>query len=156
MASTPPDDEVQKTTAVSYIKAWGESPLPPTLLATLLTALHLSPSPNSLSSPTRFLPRTIPWLFPPALLFSTYLNLSGYTTSAAGTSAAWSALWLVMAARGRRRRRGRMVGMGKRTDTLRQMFGVRGAVRGVAGGVAWANVGGGGLVYGMGGRDEEG
>jgi hypothetical protein len=38
-------------------------------------------------------------LFPPVLLFSTYLNLSGFQTDSAGLTAAWSGLYLLMARR---------------------------------------------------------
>lgn len=38
-------------------------------------------------------------MFPPVLLFSTYLNLSGYKTDAAGITAAWSGLYALLAMR---------------------------------------------------------
>jgi hypothetical protein len=39
--------------------------------------------------------------FVPVLLFSSYLNLSGYKTDAAGTTAAWSGLYALLAMRRR-------------------------------------------------------
>jgi hypothetical protein len=38
-------------------------------------------------------------LFPPILLFSSYLNLSNYKTDAAGITAAWSGLYALLAIR---------------------------------------------------------
>lgn len=40
-------------------------------------------------------------LFPPLLLFSSYLNLSDYKTDAAGITAAWSGLYALLAMRRR-------------------------------------------------------
>jgi hypothetical protein len=64
-----------------------EHSVPPTLLATLITAQHARP----------FQP--MPMLFPPLLLFSSYLNLSGYQSDAAGITAAWSGLYALLAIR---------------------------------------------------------
>lgn len=38
-------------------------------------------------------------MFPPVLLFSSYLNLSGYQKDAAGITAAWSGLYALLAMR---------------------------------------------------------
>lgn len=38
-------------------------------------------------------------LFPPVLLFASYLNLSNYKTDAAGLTAAWSGLYALLAMR---------------------------------------------------------
>jgi hypothetical protein len=64
-----------------------ENSVPPTLLATLITAQHARP----------FQP--LPMLFPPILLFSSYLNLSNYKTDSAGITAAWSGLYALLAIR---------------------------------------------------------
>lgn len=64
-----------------------ENSVPPTLLATLITAQHARP----------FQP--LPMLFPPILLFSSYLNLSDYKSDAAGITAAWSGLYALLAMR---------------------------------------------------------
>lgn len=64
-----------------------ENSVPPTLLATLITAQHARP----------FQP--LPMLFAPMLLFSSYLNLSDYKTDAAGITAAWSGLYGLLALR---------------------------------------------------------
>ena len=64
-----------------------ENPLPPTLLATLITAQHMRP----------FQP--LPMIFPPILLFSSYLNINSYKIDAAGITAAWSGLYLLLASR---------------------------------------------------------
>jgi hypothetical protein len=66
-----------------------ENSVPPTLLATLITAQHARP----------FQP--LPMLFPPVLLFSSYLNLGNYKTDAAGITAAWSGLYALLAIRRR-------------------------------------------------------
>jgi len=38
-------------------------------------------------------------LFPPILLFSSYMNVNGYKTDAAGLAAAWSGLYMILARR---------------------------------------------------------
>lgn len=102
--------------------SFAESSLPPSLLATLITALH--------ARPLQAIPLAI---FTPPLLFSSYLNLSGYETASAGLTAAWSGLYALLALR---RRQG-----------LRAKFSVRGAVRGGAIGLGAANAIAGGWVY---------
>lgn len=64
-----------------------ENSVPPTLLATLITAQHIRP----------FQP--LPMMFPPVLLFSSYLNLSDFKTDSAGITAAWSGLYGLLAMR---------------------------------------------------------
>ncbi|KAI0996244.1 hypothetical protein K3495_g11935 [Podosphaera aphanis] len=113
----------------SYVTDWGKSSLPPTLLATLLTALHLRPF------------QMLPMVFPPVFLFSSYLNLQHFTRESAGLTAAWSGVYLLMA---RRRKYARGLGLRRR---LYSRFGARGLTRGLAMGLALANVVGGGLVY---------
>lgn len=71
--------------------------------------------------------------FTPTLLFSSYLNLSGFTTASAGLTAAWSGLYALLALR---RRQG-----------LRAKLTPRGFVRGSAIGLGAANAIAGGLVY---------
>jgi hypothetical protein len=61
--------------------------VPPTLLATLITAQHFRPF------------QGLPMMFPPVLLFSSYLNLSGYKKDSAGITAAWSGLYALLAMR---------------------------------------------------------
>ncbi|KAM5524218.1 hypothetical protein FOXYSP1_00261 [Fusarium oxysporum f. sp. phaseoli] len=95
--------------------------LPPSLLATLITALHARP------------PSLPLFIFTPPLLFSSYLNLSGYPTGSAGLTAAWSGLYVLLALRRRQPFRGR--------------FSVRGVVRGTAIGLGAANCVAGGWVY---------
>ncbi|KAL3959671.1 hypothetical protein ACCO45_004788 [Purpureocillium lilacinum] len=101
------------------------SSLPPSLLATLITALH--------ARPLQPLPL---FIFTPPLLFSSYLNLSGYTTGSAGLTAAWSGLYALLALR---RRQG-----------FRSKFSARGLVRGAAIGMGATNCVAGGWVYFMG------
>lgn len=129
-------EDVKKTT-LSYASEWGKSPLPPMLLATLVTALHARP----------FQP--LPMVFPPVLLFSTYLNLSNFTIDSAGLTAAWSGLYLLLA----RRRRPKAAGF---TNRFSSRFGARGLTRGATMGVAFANLVGGGLTYVLGRRSKEG
>ncbi|KAK5955999.1 hypothetical protein OHC33_002572 [Knufia fluminis] len=118
-------------------KAWGEwlltlmieSSVPPMGLATLIFAQHARPF------------QTVPMLFPPMLAFSCYLNLQGYKIDSAGTTAAFSGAYLVLA--------------GRRRLGLMNKFGARGIIRGATQILALANVVGGGLAYGFGSRAKE-
>jgi len=118
-----------KASAISYARAWGESPVPPSVLATLIAAQHLRP------------PQFLPLLFPPALLFSSYLNIYDYKIDAAGTSAAWSGLYILLARR--------------RKPPFMQKFSPRGIVRGSTMGLCVAQVLAGGFVYAIGKRSKE-
>lgn len=80
-------------------------------------------------------------LFPPVLLFTSYLNLNGYTKDAAGLSAAWSGVYMLLASR----RKHRVV----------QKFGARGLIRGATFAVAGANLIAGGVSYTFGSRDPD-
>ena len=111
------------------LKLFTENPVPPALLATFVFAQHARP----------FQP--LPLLFPPLLLFSTYLNLQGYKIDSAGITAAFSGAYLRLASR-------RRVG-------LMNKFGARGIRRGATMGLALLNVVGGGLAYTFGSRTEE-
>ncbi|KAL8711566.1 MAG: hypothetical protein Q9220_003976 [cf. Caloplaca sp. 1 TL-2023] len=122
-------EEEAKQSALSYLRAWGESPVPPTALATLITALHARP------------PQTLPLLFPPVLLASTFLNLYSYTTDSAGITAAWSGLYLLLARR-------------RKPEHILQKFGTRGIVRGTTLGICGINVVAGGWVYATARKDE--
>ncbi|KFY70078.1 hypothetical protein VF21_04408 [Pseudogymnoascus sp. 05NY08] len=123
------DSEVSgaKKGAWQFAKAWGNSPLPPMGLATLVTAVH--------ARPFQALPMTVPAV----LLFSTYLNLNDYAKDAAGITAAWSGLYLVLA---NRRKSARFI----------SRFGARGLVRGSAMGMAAVNLAACGVTYAL-GRD---
>lgn len=77
-------------------------------------------------------------LFPPILLFSSYLNVQGFKTDSAGLTSAWSAAYLVLARR--------------RKQAFGSKFGARGLVRGATVGLCLANVAGGGLAYAFGKR----
>ena len=80
-------------------------------------------------------------LFPPLLLFSTYLNLQGYKIDSAGTTAAFSGAYLLLASR-------------RRLGFLNK-FGTRGIIRGATMGLALVNVMGGGIAYIFGSRSKE-
>ena len=80
-------------------------------------------------------------LFPPILLFSSYLNLQGFKADSAGLTSAWSAAYLVLAAR--------------RKGGFRSKFGARGLVRGATMALCAVNVVSGGLVYAFKGRKDE-
>jgi len=80
-------------------------------------------------------------LFPPLLLFSTYLNLQGFKIDSAGTTAALSGTYLMLA--------------GRRRLGFVNKFGARGIIRGATMGLALANVIGGGLAYTFGSRTKE-
>ncbi|RDL37788.1 Uncharacterized protein BP5553_05221 [Venustampulla echinocandica] len=128
------NEDVQKTkrTILSYPMNWGKSSLPPALLATLITALHAKP----------FQP--LPMLFPPLLLFGSYLNLSSFVVDSAGMTAAWSGLYLLLASR--RKNSGR--------NRVSSRFSARGLTRGSAMMLAGCNVVGGGVTYAFGNRSE--
>ncbi|KAF2184278.1 hypothetical protein K469DRAFT_666667 [Zopfia rhizophila CBS 207.26] len=121
-------DPPTKDGILRSLRNWGELSVPPTLLATLITAQHMRP----------FQP--LPMIFPPILLFSSYLNLSGYRTDAAGITGAWSGLYALLAAR--------------RKHKLTQKVTVRGVVRGVSLGLCAVNVAGCGLAYILGQREK--
>lgn len=107
-------------------------------LTSLITALHVRP----------FQP--LPMLFAPLLVFSSYLTLAGFKIDGAGMTAAWSGMYVLLAAR--RGRRGR----GRATATLRSRFlSLRGAVRGAAMGLGAVNAAAGLYTYATGDRKSE-
>ncbi|KAF1835076.1 hypothetical protein BDW02DRAFT_568364 [Decorospora gaudefroyi] len=118
-----------KESVLQSLRNWGENSVPPTLLATLITAQHARPF------------QVFPMMFPPVLLFSSYLNLSNYKTDSAGITAAWSGLYALLALR---RRQG-----------IKNKFTVRGAVRGGSLALCAVNVVGCGLAYTFGKRERE-
>ncbi|KIW67076.1 hypothetical protein, variant [Phialophora macrospora] len=124
-----PQKEQAKDSLVVTAKKWGENPVPPALLATLVFAQHARP----------FQP--LPMLFPPLLLFSTYLNLQGFKIDSAGTTAALSGAYLVLA--------------GRRRMGFVNKFGARGIIRGATMGLCLVNLVGGGLAYSFGSRTKE-
>lgn len=79
-------------------------------------------------------------LFPPVLLFSSYLNVQGFKRDSAGVTGAWSAAYLVLARR--------------RKQEFRKKFGARGLARGATVGLCLANVVGGGIAYAFGEKRE--
>ena len=87
-------------------------------------------------------------LFPPILLFSTYLNLSNYKVDSAGLTAAWSGLYLLLARR-------RKVAGATFSNRIGNKFGARGLTRGAAVGLAGLNVVGCGITYAFGKRNDE-
>lgn len=102
-------------------------------LATLITALHARPFAR--------LPMLV---FTPMLLFSSYLSTAGFRIDAAGLGAAWSGLYVLLAARRRP------------ASSLRgKFFTARGAVRGAAMGLGGINAVAGGYVYATGNRAAE-
>ncbi|KXT10131.1 hypothetical protein AC579_502 [Pseudocercospora musae] len=129
MPSKVPSEEEAKQGALSYARAWGVNPLPPTVLATLITAQHMRPF------------QALPMLFPPILMFSTYLNLHGFKKDSAGLTSAWSMAYFVLASR--------------RKAPLMRKFGARGIVRGATMALCVANAVGGGWAYWTGNREKE-
>jgi len=81
-------------------------------------------------------------LFPPVLLFSTYLNIYDYKVDAAGITAAWSGLYMLLARR--------------RKQPLAKKFGTRGILRGTTLGLCGVNLVAGGLVYAVEKRKDDG
>jgi hypothetical protein len=99
-------------------------------LATLITALHFRPL------------QPLPFVFAPLLLFSSYLNVAGFRIDSAGMTAAWSGLYVLLAAR-------------RRPASLRNKISARGVVRGAAMGLGTVNALAGGWAYATGNRKEE-
>jgi len=99
-------------------------------LATLITALHFRPL------------QKLPMTFVPLLLFSSYLNVAGFKIDSAGMTAAWSGLYVLLAAR-------------RRPASLRNKVSARGVVRGAAMGLGAVNTLAGGLAYATGDRRAE-
>lgn len=116
------ESDLPSKSVLDRLHDWGTASLPPSLLATLILALH--------GRPMQALPL---FTFTPALLFSSYLNLSGYPTGSAGMTAAWSGLYALLALR--------------RRQPMRAKFSIRGVVRGTAIGLGTANCIAGGWVY---------
>lgn len=106
-----------------------ENSVPPTLTAALIFAQHARPF------------QTLPMLFPPILLFSSYLNINGYKKDSAGLTSAWSAAYLVLARR--------------RKQAFGNKFGARGLVRGATMGLCLVNFVSGGVAYAFGKREDE-
>jgi hypothetical protein len=101
-------------------------------LATLITALHFRPL------------QKLPMVFAPLLLFGAYLNVAGFKIDSAGMTAAWSGLYVLLAAR-----RGRGI------RNIRNKISARGVVRGAAMGLGTINAVAGGLAYATGDRKAE-
>jgi hypothetical protein len=80
-------------------------------------------------------------IFPPLLLFSTYLNLQGFKIDSAGMTAAFSGTYLLIA--------------GRRRMGFINKFGARGLIRGATMGMCLVNLVGGGLAYTFGSRIKE-
>jgi len=133
MADKQEDPQVrakkQQESLIVSAKKWGESSVPPAALATFVFAQHARPF------------QGLPMIFPPLLLFSTYLNLQGFKIDSAGTTAALSGAYLVI--------------VGRRRQGVWNKFGTRGIIRGATMGLALANVVGGGLAYAFGSRRKE-
>ncbi|KAI9754260.1 MAG: hypothetical protein M4579_004791 [Chaenotheca gracillima] len=129
MAKDESSKPEENSSVLRKVIVWGESPLPPSILATLIAAQHLQP------------PQLVPLLFPPVLMFTSYLNLNSFTIDAAGLNAAWSGLYLLMARR--------------RKQSFTSKWGPRGIIRGATLGLCIANVLGGGLTYAIGSRRSE-
>jgi hypothetical protein len=99
-------------------------------LTTLIIALHARPF------------QALPMLFPPLLIFSSYLTLAGFKIDGAGMTAAWSGIYTLLAAR-------------RRPASLRSRFSLRGVVRGSAMGLGAANTVAGFYTYATGDRKRE-
>ncbi|KUI73857.1 hypothetical protein VM1G_09501 [Cytospora mali] len=107
------------------------SSMPSMGMATLITALHYRPF------------HKLPMLvFTPMLVIGSYLNVAGFKIDSAGLTAAWSGLYVLLAAR-------------RRPVSLRQRFTARGATRLAAMGLGTINAVAGGYAYGTGDREAE-
>ncbi|KAF0331236.1 hypothetical protein K4K61_001207 [Colletotrichum sp. SAR11_59] len=128
-SSTTPAAEQAKNTLLQNVHEYGTNPLPPAIHAILIAALHGRPL------------KLLPFSFAPALLFSSYVNLAGFPTDSAGFTCALSGLYALLALR--------------RRQPLRAKFTARGAVRGVAIGMGFANSAAGAWVYASGDRKKD-
>ncbi|TDZ17412.1 hypothetical protein C8034_v007748 [Colletotrichum sidae] len=130
-SSDIPSGEEAKKSLFQHAHDYGTNSLPPAIHAILIAALHGRPL------------KILPFSFAPALLFSSYINLAGFPTDSAGFTCAMSGLYALLALR--------------RRQTIRNKFTARGAVRGVAVGMGFANSAAGAWVYATGDRkkDEE-
>lgn len=99
-------------------------------LATLITALHYRPF------------QAFPMLFTPLLMISSYLSVAGFKIDGAAMTAAFSGMYVLLAAR-------------RRPASLRKKFTARGIVRGTAMGLGSANCLAGGYTYATGDRKAE-
>jgi hypothetical protein len=104
--------------------------MPPMGLATLITALHYRPF------------QALPMLFTPLLVFSSYLSVAGFKIDSAGMAAAWSGMYVLLAAR-------------RRPASLAKKFSIRGAVRLTAMGLGTVNCIAGAYTYATGDRKAE-
>ncbi|KAK0626972.1 hypothetical protein B0T14DRAFT_535010 [Immersiella caudata] len=128
MAGT--EDSEPPKSVIAALKGWGNSSMPPMGLATLITALHYRPF------------QALPMLFTPLLVFSSYLSVAGFKVDSAGMTAAWSGMYILLAAR-------------RRPASLAKKFSVRGAVRLTAMGLGTVNCIAGGYTYATGDRKAE-
>ncbi|KUL83858.1 hypothetical protein ZTR_06589 [Talaromyces verruculosus] len=128
MASSDGTEQAKKS-VYQIARSWGENPLPPTLLATLITAQHMRPF------------QLLPMSFVPVLLFTSYTNVNGFKKDSAGISAAWSGLYLLLASR--------------RKQKFMKKWGPRGIIRGTSMGLALANMVAGGLTYALGTKEDD-
>jgi hypothetical protein len=96
-------------------------------------------------------------LFPPILLFSSYLNLSNYKTDSAGITAAWSGLYALLAIRRSQVSWDRSMNGLKLIEVqgIKNKFTVRGAVRGASLALCAVNIAGCALAYTFGKREKE-
>ncbi|KAK4451821.1 hypothetical protein QBC34DRAFT_423406 [Podospora aff. communis PSN243] len=125
----PENSEPPKSVS-AVLKGWGNSSMPPMGLATLITALHYRPF------------QALPMLFTPLLVFSSYLSVAGFKIDSAGMTAAWSGMYVLLAAR-------------RRPASLAKKFSIRGAVRLTAMGLGTVNCIAGGYTYATGDRKAE-
>ena len=80
-------------------------------------------------------------LFPPVFLINSYMNINGNVKDSAGTNAAWSGLFLLLAQR--------------RKYKFFDTWGTRGIVRGTTMGLCAVNLVGGGMAYALNSREDE-
>lgn len=99
-------------------------------MASLVTALHWRPF------------QALPMLFAPLLAFSSYLSLAGFKMDGAAMTAAWSGIYVLLAAR-------------RRPASLRSRFSVRGVVRGTTMGLGAINCVAGAYTYATSDRKAE-
>ncbi|CAK7203270.1 hypothetical protein SEUCBS139899_006001 [Sporothrix eucalyptigena] len=142
-------EAVKSTSLIEKLDAWGSSAFPPMGLATLITALHARPL------------QPFPLLFAPALMFAGYVNVAGYAIDAAGMTAAWSGLYVLLSLRRRSAKGGSgliaraWTPASQRTSTRRINTPARRVVSAAAMGLGTTNFIAGGVTYTTGDRVKE-
>ncbi|CAK7219407.1 hypothetical protein SBRCBS47491_003833 [Sporothrix bragantina] len=140
-------EAAKSSSTMEKLNAWGSSAMPPMGLATLVAALHARPL------------QPFPLFFAPALMFAGYVNVAGYAIDAAGMTAAWSGLYVLLSLRGRKSHTGFLsrawTPASLRTSSRRVNTPARRVVGAAAMALGAVNCVAGGVTYATGDRVKE-